>query len=36
MREAYQEGVRMMVEVTTFDLGRDSGLIQDVSRRSGV
>jgi phosphotriesterase-related protein len=36
MREAYQEGVRTMVEVTTFDLGRDIGLIQDVSRRSGV
>ena len=36
MREAYQAGVRTMVEVTTFDLGRDIGLIQEVSRLSGV
>lgn len=36
MREAYQEGVRTMVEVTTFDLGRDIKLIQDVSRQSGI
>ena len=36
MREAYQEGVRTMVEVTTFDLGRDIGLIQEVSRLSGI
>src|ERR687895_1468772 len=36
MREAYQAGVRTMVEVTTFDLGRDISLIQEVSRRSGV
>lgn len=36
MHEAYQAGVRTMVEVTTFDLGRDIGLIQEVSRRSGV
>ena len=36
MREAYQAGVRTMVEVTTFDLGRDIGLIQEVSRQSGV
>jgi phosphotriesterase-related protein len=36
MREAYQEGVRTIVEVTTFDLGRDIGLIQEVSRGSGI
>jgi phosphotriesterase-related protein len=36
MREAYQAGVRTMVEVTTFDLGREVGLIQEVSGRSGV
>ena len=36
MREAYQAGVRTMVEMSTFDLGRDIGLIQEVSRRSGV
>src|SRR6266436_993198 len=28
MREAYQAGVRTMVEMSTFDLGRDIGLIQ--------
>ena len=32
MREAYQEGVRTMVEVSTFDLGRDIELIQEGSR----
>ena len=32
MREAYQAGVRTMVEMSTFDLGRDIGLIQEVSR----
>src|SRR4029450_4681730 len=36
MREAYQAGVRTMVEMSTFDLGRDIGLIQEVSRQSGV
>lgn len=36
MQEAHQEGVRTIVEVTTFDLGRDISLIQEVSRRSGV
>ena len=36
MQEARREGVRTMVEVTTFDLGRDISLIQEVSRQSGV
>ena len=36
MREAYQAGVRTMVEMSTFDLGRDIGLIQEVSRRSEI
>jgi phosphotriesterase-related protein len=36
MQEAHQEGIRTIVEVTTFDLGRDISLIQEVSRRSGV
>jgi phosphotriesterase-related protein len=36
MREAYQAGVRTMVELSTFDLGRDIGLMQEVSRQSGV
>jgi phosphotriesterase-related protein len=35
-REAYQAGVRTMIEMSTFDLGRDIGLIQEVSRQSGV
>src|SRR2546426_12100883 len=36
MREAYQAGGRTMVEMSTFDLGRDIGLIQEVSRQTGV
>ena len=36
LREAYDEGLRTMVDVSTFDLGRDIQLIQDVSRGSGV
>ena len=36
IHEAYQAGVRTMVEMSTFDLGRDIGLMQEVSRRSGV
>ena len=36
MQEAHKEGVRTIVEVTTFDLGRDIGMIQEVSRLSGV
>jgi phosphotriesterase-related protein len=36
MQEAYREGVRTIVEVSTFDLGRDINLIQEVSRRSGI
>ena len=33
---AYAEGVRTMIEVSTFDLGRDIELIQEVSRESSV
>jgi phosphotriesterase-related protein len=36
MQEARQEGVQTMIEMTTFDLGRDIALIQEVSRRSGI
>ena len=36
LKEAYDEGLRTMVDVSTFDLGRDIQLIQDVSRGSGV
>ncbi|MSQ14899.1 MAG: phosphotriesterase [Dehalococcoidia bacterium] len=36
LRAAYAEGVRTIVDVTTFDLGRDIRLLEEVSRRSGV
>ena len=36
LTEAYGEGVRTLVDMTTFDLGRDVLLLQEVSRRSGV
>lgn len=36
LREAYREGVRTIVDVTTMDLGRDVRLLRDVSRRSKV
>ena len=36
LKEAYDEGLRTMVDVSTFDLGRDVKMIQEVSRRSGV
>ena len=36
MKEAYDGGVRTIIDVTTLDLGRDIPLMQDVSRRSGV
>ena len=36
LKEAYDEGLRTIVDVTTFDLGRDILLIQEVSRDSGV
>ena len=35
-KDAYAEGVRTMIEVSTCDLGRDIELIQEVSRESGV
>jgi phosphotriesterase-related protein len=34
--QAYAEGVRTIVDVTTFDLGRDVRMLEEVSRRSGV
>ena len=34
--EAYQHGVRTIVDVTTMDLGRDIRLIEQVSRESGI
>ncbi len=35
-RQAYDEGVRSYIDATTFDIGRDIGMMQEVSRRSGV
>src|SRR5437867_435746 len=36
LRGAHAEGLRTIVDVTTFDLGRDVRLLAEVSRRSGV
>ena len=36
LKAAYDEGVRTIVDVTTFDLGRDIRLLEEVSKRSGV
>jgi phosphotriesterase-related protein len=36
LKEAYDEGLRTMVDVSTFDLGRDIEAMQEVSKRSGV
>ena len=36
LKAAYDEGVRTIVDVTTFDLGRDIGLLEEVSKGSGV
>ena len=36
LKEAYDEGVRTIIDMTTFDLGRDVKLLEEVSRRSGV
>ena len=35
-QQAYAEGLRTIVEVSTMDLGRDIRLLEEVSRRSGV
>ena len=36
LREAYAEGLRTIVDVTTIDLGRDIRFLEQVSRESGV
>jgi phosphotriesterase-related protein len=36
LKEAYDEGLRTIIDVTTIDLGRDIRLMEEVSRRSGV
>ena len=35
-KKAYDEGVRSIIDVTTIDLGRDIGVLEQVSRESGV
>jgi len=36
LKQAYAEGLRTIVDVTTLDLGRDMGVMEQVSRESGV
>ena len=36
LKAAYAEGLRTIVDVSTFDLGRDIGMIAQVARQSGV
>lgn len=36
MRAVYADGVRTIVDVSTFDLGRDIGLIREVAQGSGM
>lgn len=36
LKTAYAEGLRTIVDMTTFDLGRDVAMLEEVSRRSGV
>ena len=36
LKQAYAEGLRTIVDVSTMDLGRDIRLMEEVSRRSGV
>ena len=36
LKEAHAEGLRTIVDMTTFDLGRDVRLLEEVSRQSGV
>ena len=36
LKNAYDGGLRTIIDMTTFDLGRDVQLMEEVSRRSGV
>ena len=36
LKEAYDEGLRTIIDVSTFDLGRDVGMMEEVSRKTGV
>ena len=36
LKEAYGEGLRTIIEVSTIDLGRDVQMMEEVSRASGV
>jgi len=36
LKKAYEGGLRTIIDMTTFDLGRDIGMLAEVSRRSGI
>jgi len=36
LKEAYEQGLRTIVDVSTIDLGRDVAMMEEVSRKSGV
>ena len=36
LKKAYEGGLRTIIDMTTFDLGRDIGMLEEVSRRSGI
>ena len=36
LKEAYSEGLRTLIDMTTLDLGRDIRLLEEVSRRTGI
>ena len=36
LSQAYDEGLRTIIDLTTFDLGRDIQMLEEVSRRTGV
>ena len=36
LKEAYDQGLRTIVDVSTIDLGRDIAMMEEVSRKSGV
>ena len=36
LKEAYQDGLRTIIDVTTIDLGRDINMLEQVSRESGI
>ena len=36
LRGAYEEGLRTMIDMSTFDIGRNIEMLAEVSRRSGI